>query len=73
MLLKEIREGWGDHSRAEVDWNREAESNLQKFALVDKVGRVIRPGLTQRAAEALQARPDLVKKYGRLFIKRSPH
>lgn len=71
MLVSELLEGFGER-HAEHEW-RTGVQEEQVYALVAANGQVIRPGLTHRAAQALQARPDLVKKYGRLFIKRSSH
>ncbi len=61
-----------EHTRSEYDWNAQVQRGMNSatFSLVNKQGKVIRPGLTQRAAVALQSRPDLIKKYGPLFVKR---
>lgn len=78
MLVSELFEGYADFKlarddrHAEHEWRSGAQGE-QLYALVTTAGKVIRPGLTSRAAQALQARPDLVKKYGRLLIKRSDH
>jgi hypothetical protein len=75
MLLRELF-GHDDHSRSEVDWTREVQSNVQaralsdKFGLYTREGKLIRPNLSRRAAEALRYRPDLVKKYGKIFLKK---
>jgi hypothetical protein len=57
-------------SRSEVDWNREASIPSDEWGLKDRSGKVIRRELTRRAADALQYRPDLVKKFGRLIVCR---
>ena len=71
MLVSELLEGFGERHH-EHEWRTGAQEE-QVYALVTGSGQVVRPGLTHRAAQALQARPDLVKKYGRLFIKKSAH
>lgn len=76
MKVKELLTEWEHESRSEYDWNREMsdkranQPSEQLYNLVDRLGRIIRPGLTQRAAVALSQRPDLVKKYGKLFAAR---
>ena len=75
MLLRELF-GHDDHSRSEFDWNREVQANVQtrslsdKFGLFTREGKLIRPNLSRQAAEALRYRPDLVKKHGKIFLKK---
>ncbi len=62
-------------SRSEFDWNHEAHKRLSepeesRFNLVDKVGNLVRANLTKNAVIALRERPDLIKKHGRLFVKK---
>lgn len=71
MLVSELLEGFGERHH-EHEWRAGVQAE-QTYALVTQSGQVIRPGLTAKAAQALQARPDLIKKYGRLFIKKSAH
>ena len=79
MLLKEVlslepMEG-NRPNRDEYAWHRELTSNKptqgqqpENWGLF--VGtKLVRSGLTKAAAVALQQRPDLVKKYGRLSIQ----
>lgn len=66
MKIKEIVEGY---THSDFDWHKEVTSRPEQWGLVDNRGKIIRPGLTKSAAEALLGRPDLVKKYGRLFAK----
>ena len=68
MLLKELFEGT---ERSEFAWNREMSDRKDSptYALVAN-GKVVRTGLSAAAAQALQVRPDLVQKYGKLIIRK---
>lgn len=71
MLVEDLFERNGE--RDEYSWHREvtAQQHEQMYALVTQKGQVIRKGLTKAAVLALQNRPDLIKKYGKLFPKRT--
>lgn len=70
MKLRDILEAsWASSSKAdEYAWRREADpvNRKETWALIDSKGKIIRPNLSQAAAEALTMRPDLIKKYGKL-------
>lgn len=72
MLVSELFEGLGQERHAEREWRGEANAQVQQgvFALYNKAGTIVRNELSAAAAKALQVRPDLVKKYGKLFIRR---
>lgn len=73
MKLIDILEarGFDYHTRSEYDWNREAAvpAKGKLWNVVNKAGKVIRPGLSQAAAKALAQRSDLIKKYGPLYAQ----
>jgi len=72
MLVQDLFERIGE--RDEYSWHREVtakQADEPKYALVTQKGQVIRRDLTKAAVVALQVRPDLVKKYGKLFAKRT--
>lgn len=75
MLLCEIF-GLEQRSRSEHDWNREMSDkrdggdDAARYNLVNGAGKIVRADLSKQAAHALLGRPDLVKKYGRLFAKK---
>ena len=73
MKVRELFEIWGDadHSRNEIDWQREVTNRAANglYGLFDKNGKRVRAGMTKAAAEMLQGRADLVKKHGKLTVK----
>lgn len=72
MLVSELLEVYNPERHAEREWHANVQSAAQAgvYALYTKSGQVIRPELSLAAAKALQVRPDLVKKYGPLFIRK---
>ncbi len=72
MLVEDLFERNGE--RDEYSWHRDITAQQgveQKYALVTQKGQVVRSDLTKAAVLALQNRPDLIKKYGKLFPKRT--
>ena len=69
MLLKEIFESWDDRHQYHLHNNEEAIRE-PVYALVNQSGQIARTQLSVNAAKALQVRPDLVKKFGKLFLRK---
>lgn len=71
MKVFELFEGL-DKRGNEIEWHRDAllRQTDPLFGLYDRFGKLVRPHLTRKAADALRNREDLVKKHGKLFLKK---
>jgi len=59
------------HSK-DIDWHNELLNKKREhiYIVVDKNGKAVRTNLSHKAALYIKDRADLIKKYGKLSIKR---